>query len=186
MNEVETSRTSQTVNDYNIPVPQHVALSSGDQAQFPDRCVGCGRNAPGGIQKFESSVPLSPWNVVSRALSSGRAVAVPVCPRCDAMLRNRKAISALAWILSICFAVGITTLFVEAVPLGQLSNLFVAAITAVLMWGLYKWQLQHPAPFHVVDNGGWFDYQFLDAVYAAQFAVLNDAEVYDWDEETRP
>jgi hypothetical protein len=112
----------------------------------------------------------------------GHAVHVPACPSCGWKIH---AHAWWRWVITVLVIVVVVWLGSDLVawmprPIRKWA-LLGAAILALLPW--FAWQLCFPLQFEMTVSAHEVTYQFRDKRYAAQFAMLNYADVIQMDED---
>jgi hypothetical protein len=155
-----------------------VRLSTTAVPRFPDRCVGCGADAPGRV------VTVWAWRVPIWVLLTGialfftraRRTKVPACRRCGWRLRFRRLFETGAMIALVVAGMGLAARFSPQAPkLLRKVALIVGAVVGLLPY--VYWVATHPAAFDVTLERDAVVYEFRDPLYAMEFAGLNEADV---------
>lgn len=173
-----------------------VRLLKEQEPIFPTRCVACGSDAPGGTLRFHTrSVGWSTF--VSWSYGEKFSADVPVCGICRGKVKQQRWLRS-----SIRMSLGIIGILIagwwlfltdsqeplKAEPSGSIVGkvlgrlltdfqrswlMMGTALVCALPWLL--WEIFFPPPFDMTAYADSVDYQFRDAEYAEEFAVLNKA-----------
>lgn len=165
-----------------------IRLSKEQQPIFPPRCVACGSDAPGGTLRFHK-------RSVGWSYGEKFSADVPVCGNCRGKVNRQRWLrfSISLGIIGVAIAVWLLIYFQEpskAEPSGsifgkvlerllpgylRLEGWVGIGIVWVCLFPWALWQIFFPPPFDMTAYADSVDYQFRDAEYAEEFAVLNKA-----------
>ena len=153
-----------------MPFNKDVNLPKSYTALFPNRCVICGKEAPGDT-----------YSVTTRTIGSGTAVTTagpkfsveaPACRGCRDRMRHRvwRRIAENVVFLLIGLGVGVRVI---AGSHTAFANVILFVICLLCLVPLVAWRMFHPLPFDITAFSDTVDYEFRDRAYAEEFAALN-------------
>jgi hypothetical protein len=152
-----------------------IKLPLGMVPTFPDSCINCGCEAPGAFLEYDTNA-IGWWTIVFISFGKKHRILVPACSSCKRQLRrNRLLRLSLALVL-----LGIGSLL--AIHLlhnyhGPFKTHIAILIALPFLAPYIAWELKYPPPFDLTAYSETIDYEFRDAGYASEFAMLNDASL---------
>ena len=171
---------SNTTSDPTFAMRYDVSVSRTLPTKFPDRCVLCGADSPGGKVRFSAGANYGAFFFLTWLGIGKKSIEAPACGSCavSAMSRNliRFALSAAAAVLAGWFLFWVMGKGVRGlIKIKALGVFFAAVIPAVI----YDWLF--PPKFSVTfdDANHRAICHFSDATYAAEFDALNHPPVPD-------
>lgn len=154
-----------------MPLSTDIRLPKTWRPVFPDRCVACGRESPGGSVRV-ATYAIGWWTYLLWGFGPRFAVDVPACDDCRRrLIRQRRLRLAVCVVLA---AVGISIASALLGSLRGLANRWAAMGIALLCLGpWFAWEIFFPRPIDLTAHADSVDYEFRDADYARDFACLN-------------
>jgi hypothetical protein len=157
---------------YRVSVPK-----TEQPPDFPDQCLGCGFDHPEATYDIVTKRRGPAWRIMHWVISPGGKIRVPLCNRCEARIRKRRTISAIAWkgivygLMALAYyAFGVPGLFFLRF---LQASIVLGAINILLIFWM-RWEDKHPIPFDVSDYGSRMEFEFTNEQLAQQFSALND------------
>lgn len=153
-----------------------VTLPRKHEAEFPEECVRCERDAEGKVMRFWPSA----WGWFLWAASFGRGIVVraPMCAECAWLVMINRWWRYLISLVFILIAIFVVWPLVERffAPKWDRLGFLLAFIIAYLPWAI--WQVIFPPALEVSLEGPNIDYDFRSEEYAQRFLELNEWEDY--------
>ena len=165
---------------YDVVLPRDV------EAEFPDRCIGCGADSPTAYIKGFARAG-GAFNLLTTLFSRKVVACAPVCASCRKAHRWSTELLEAALVLG---AVGVMALLhylihsmnalepiVNAVPkfIGKRLGIIVALILVSPFWYLLHKRIKPPL-FEMEISPEGVEYKFRDAEYANDFEELNQTD----------
>ena len=145
------------------------------KAQWPDRCVRCEAEAPGGwVRLWTHSIGW--WTVALFAFGMPFSVRVPACPSCAMRIRAVRWLTTLVYCVGAFAAVAIA-FWVLGGYAGPGRRWLAMALALVCMAPIFILRVFLAPVIDVTCYAKSVEYEFSDAEYAAEFAVLNGGEI---------
>jgi hypothetical protein len=154
-----------------MPISMDINLPKSLTPKFPDRCVACGTGQPGHTFRAGTNA-IGWWTVVFWWFGARFQADVPACDVCRRQMVRQK------WIRIVVNAVFIFVGVLIAMSLlqwyrGPFKKLLVMVVALICLIPLMLWETFFPKPFDMTAYSETVDYEFQNADYAAEFAVLN-------------
>ncbi len=149
--------------DINLPV--------GQVPKFPDSCVNCRCDAPGGFLEYDTNA-IGWWTIAFASFGKNHRVLVPVCNGCKRHLRRNRLLRFLVAMVFLAIGSYVAMHFLRSYH-GPFK-LHIAILIALPFLAPYiVWELIYPPPFDMTAFRKSVDYEFRDADYAWEFRMLN-------------
>jgi hypothetical protein len=157
-----------------MPLATDVNLPKDHIPIFPDRCVCCGRERPGGVFRIGTQA-IGWWTLLSH-FGPRFTAEVPACGACRVRMRRQRW---LRFLISAAFVVAGVSIAMSLLKWyhGPFKKWLAMGITLIFLTPLILWETLFPPPVDLTAYAETVDYEFRDAEYAADFAELNQVEV---------
>jgi hypothetical protein len=154
-----------------MPMSNDVKLPKEHKPLFPDRCVACGRAAPGDSIRIGTDA-IGWWTPVLWLPGARFSVDIPACGAC------RRAMSRQRWLrLAVCgvfIAVGTGLAHWTLGSFRGIKRWAGMGITLLCLVPWFAWEIFSPPTIGLTAYSNAVVYEFRDASYAEEFAALND------------
>ena len=158
-----------------MPMSTDVSLPKARTAVFPDRCVVCGAEGPGGTFAVGTTMASRGTALFGLPWSAKMRIAAPACRDCGRLIWLQRLVAAgLTAALVAVTLVHVWPAVEPHVPAGaRRAARWGVALLAVVPQ--FAWRIFHPPPFDVTAGDREIEYEFASAAYAREFAALNGA-----------
>jgi hypothetical protein len=158
-----------------MPLSSDVKLAKTQQPVFPDRCIACGQEQPGNTIRVCTNA-VGWWTIALWTFGPRFCVDVPACGGCrHKMVQQRWTRRIITWGLAfIGAAVAMSVLQWYQGPLKRWLTVGIAFVS-ISPW--FLWQAIFPPPIDLTAYTETVVYEFRNAVYAEEFASLNDGRI---------
>ena len=159
-----------------MPMSTDVSLPKAWAAVFPDRCVVCGAEGPGGTFAVGTTTASRGTALFGLPWTAKTRIAAPACRDCGRLIWLQRLVAA--GLTAALAAVAIMYVWPAVEPHVPRAARRLARWGVVLLSVVptLAWQMFHPPPFDVTAGDREVDYEFASEAYAREFARLNDAE----------
>ncbi len=158
-----------------MPVSTDVNLPKGHPPVFPDRCVACGADHPGGTYRASTNA-IGWWTLAFWSFGRRFTVEVPACAPCRARMRRQRWVQFVVNVTVIVIGVSVAISLLHSYH-GPLKKWLVLGIALLCLLPVVLWETFFPRPFDMTAFTNTVDYEFRDAAYAEEFAMLNQPPV---------
>jgi hypothetical protein len=154
-----------------MPLSTDVNLPRDAEPLWPDRCVCCGRPAPGATARLWT-LSIGWWSLLPWHFGTLYSVRIPACPACGKRLRMMRLVK---WIFSwaIAFAGVLIGMWLIGSYRGPMRKWLVILITLICMSPFFLWEIFFPPAFDITCFSKTADFEFRDPDYADEFESLN-------------
>jgi hypothetical protein len=153
-----------------------VNLPKTHRAEFPDRCVVCGRDDPDSHVRLVTG-SIGWWSWLLWWFSTPFMVKAPACDTCGWKLQGLRLLSLL---VTVAISVAVIwfgwPLVKDSVPQG-LQKWALMGLAVICLLPQIIFEVFYAPPFDITAFSASVDYEFTSPNYATEFALLNrDAE----------
>lgn len=160
-----------------MTVSTDVNLPKGQPPVFPDRCVACGADHPGGAYRASTNA-IGWWTLAFWTFGRRFTVEVPACEPCRDRMRRQRWVQIVVDATAIVIGVSVAISLLHSYH-GAFKKWLVLVITLVCLLPVVLWETVFPRAFDMTAFTDTVDYEFRDAAYAEEFALLNQPTVED-------
>lgn len=148
-----------------------------DEVTFPKTCVVCCKSVEGEHVRLRGN-PVGFYGIFSWIFAATKKLYVPAHLNCGSRLSKALLIRNLSGIILA------TAVMIVALALGLAKWQAIVLVITVMAIPIF-WQTMRPLPFEFTFRSGEFKLMFLDPAYAREFAILNDGEMEDEENDNR-
>jgi hypothetical protein len=162
-----------------MPLSTNIKLPKSVVPIFPDRCVACGFEHPGGFYRASTNA-VGWWSFTFWSFGAKFSADVPACGTCSTQLRTQRLVrlAVLSAFVAVGLIVGFTLL--ERYH-GPFKRWLVTGIAIVAVLPVLLWETLFPPPIDLTAYSETVSYEFRNATYGEEFAELNGVEVDEED-----
>jgi hypothetical protein len=161
-----------------MSVSTDINLPKGHLPVFPDRCVACGADHPLGVYRTSTNA-IGWWTLAFWSFGRRFTVEVPACEPCRNRMRRQRWVQFTVDAIVIVIGVSAAMSLLQSYH-GPFKKWLILGIALLCLLPVVLWETFFPRPFDMTAFTDTVDYEFRDAAYAQEFALLNEPTAEDW------
>jgi hypothetical protein len=155
-----------------MPLSTDVTLPRDAVPRFPNRCIGCGLDAPGSTWRFARRTS-SWWSFFVTWIGEQHVSEVPCCPPCRARLRRQRIVRSWSFVIATIAVLAVVLPALEGFD-RALQKPIALGLLVVTLAPVFLYQVLYPPAFDTTVGRKYVDYEFKDAAAAVEFHALNE------------